>query len=241
MSEILEPQVKVSDQTEALGLYLEALFREQPETDLEEKKVDVVTEVPSAEIDQKKDQESDQKVDQDLDQKLDQKPDQKIKPELIDDGRPEWARESFQTLFVDIDGMSIALPMTAMSGIKTYPDQLNQIPNSVSWIDGSFQSRGKNIQVVNTRKLFLLSSNREIDPKEEVKKPEFIVQIGDGRWGLACHSADHAVMLEPDQVRWSGAERRRPWLLGMVKEHLCALLDGDELIKYLDDGAKPLE
>lgn len=215
MSTTLEQPVKVADQTEALGLYLDALFREQPETETVE---DQITPTTIVEVEAEQVEEV-------------------VKSTLLD-GRPEWAEKAFQTLFIDIDGMDIAVPMEAMSGIRKYPDQLTQIPNSASWIEGTFKSHGQNIQVVNARKLFLLSSNRKIDTEEELKKPEFIVQMGDGRWGLACHSADRAVMLEPDQIRWSGAERRRPWLLGMIKEHLCALLDGDEFIKYLDNGAK---
>ncbi len=213
MSTTVKQDVKVSNQTEALGLYLDALFREQPEIEknLTESVVAVETEVAELE-----------------------------EPKQIRrfDGQPEWATESFQTLFIDIDGMDIAIPMEAMSGIRKYPEKLTELPNSAEWVDGSFQLHGSSIQVVNARKLFLLSNNREIDSGEELKTPEFIVQIGDGRWGLACHSADRAIKLEPDQVRWSGAERRRPWLLGMIKEHLCALLDGEEFIKYLDGGAK---
>jgi len=216
MSTTLERQVKVSDQTEALGLYLEGLFREQPEIVEEPIAVEITTAVEEEE-----------------------QPEE-IQESALQDGQPAWAEKAFQTLFIDIDGMDIAIPMEAMSGIRKYPEQLTQFPNTASWIDGTFKSHGQNIQVVNARKLFLLSNNREVDSDEELKQPEFIVQIGDGRWGLACHSADRAVMLEPDQVRWSGANRRRPWMLGMIKEHLCALLDGGEFIKYLDDGAKPV-
>lgn len=213
MSTTVKQEVKVSNQTEALGLYLDALFREQPkiEESVAAPAVAVETEVALLE-------ERDQIQ--------------------LADGQPEWAAQSFQTLFIDIDGMDIAIPMEAMSGIRKYPENLTQLPNSAEWVDGTFQLHGSSIQVVNARKLFLLSNNREIDTDEELKTPEFIVQIGDGRWGLACHSADRAIKLEPDQVRWSGAARRRPWLLGMIKEHLCALLDGEEFIKYLDGGAK---
>ncbi len=221
MSEVVKQEVKVLDQTEVLGLYLDALFREHPEHTVEEKKIEVDVSV----------KEDEQALVDEL----------KPEPIILSDGQPEWAQKAFQTLFIDIDGMNIALPMEAMSGIRVYPDQLNQIPNSAPWIEGTFNLRGTNIQVVNARRLFLLTNNRALDPEEDLKKPEFIVQIGDGRWGLACHSADRALMIEPDQVRWSGAVRRRPWLLGMIKEHLCALLDGDEFIKYLDEGAKPLE
>ena len=215
MSTTLERPVKVADQTEALGLYLEALFQEPPETEIVENQTRPTT-VAKAETKQIE---------------------EVVKSTLLD-GQPEWAEKAFQTLFIDIDGMDIAIPMEAMSGIRKYPDTLTQLPNAAAWIDGTFKSHGQNIQVVNARKLFLLSNDREIDSEEELKKPEFIVQVGDGRWGLACHSADRAAMLEPDQIRWSGAERRRPWLLGMIKKHLCALLDGDEFIKYLDSGAK---
>ena len=218
MSTIVEEEAKVSNQTEALGLYLEALFR--PQDEIEEIVKTAVKEETVPEVDQA------------FEQIIDAQPKVEI------DGCPEWAQQTFQTLFIDIDGMDIAIPMEMMSGIRKYPDNLTQFPNSAPWIDGTFQLHGTNTQVVNARKLFLLSNDRVIDENEELKKPEFIVQIGDGRWGLACHSADRALMLEPEQVRWSGSERRRPWLLGMIKEHLCALLDGEEFIKHLDNGAK---
>jgi len=214
MTTTLQRPVKVSDQTEALGLYLEGLFREQPEAVEEPIAVEIATAVVETEQPEN------------------------IQESTLQDGQPAWAENAFQTLFIDIDGMDIAIPMEAMSGIRKYPEQLTQFPNTASWIDGTFKSHGQNIQVINARKLFQLSQNREIDAGEKLKKPEFIVQIGDGRWGLACHSADRAIMLEPNQVRWSGSERRRPWLLGMIKKHLCALLDGEEFIKYLDNGAK---
>lgn len=231
MSTLVKQEEKVSNQTEALGLYLDALFREQPEVD-QSSVIEAPITAPAVQI------VTAVSIPENTVMQTDLEPEEALAPIELADGQPEWAAEAFQTLFIDIDGMDIAIPMEAMSGIRKYPEHLTQIPNSAEWVDGTIQLRGVNIQVVNARKLFLLSNNREIDDAEELKTPEFIVQIGDGRWGLACHSADRALMLEPDQVRWSGSERRRPWLLGMIKEHLCALLDGDEFIKYLDGGAK---
>lgn len=211
MSKTLDKQLKISDQTEALGLYLEELFQQQPEKEIQEALSETHVSARTVKTDE-------------------------IPQEKNSDGRPEWACQAFKTLFLEIDGMELAIPMEAMSGIRKYPDQLNQQSDSVPWIDGTLQLEETTMQVVNARKLFLLSNNREIDPQEQLKKPEFIVQMGDGKWGLACHSADRATMLEPDQVRWSGSERRRPWLLGMIKKHLSVLLDGDEFIKYLNES-----
>ena len=216
MSMTLERPAKVFDQAEALGLYLDDLFCEQPKTVEEQNIVKLATPIV-AETEA-----------------------EEIVEKILADGQPEWAEKAFQTLFIDIDGMDVAIPMNIMSGIRKYPDQLTQVPDAAPWIDGTLQHYDAHIQVVNARKLFLSSNHGEVDAEEELKKPDFIVQIGNGNWGLACHSADRAIMLKPDQVRWSGAERRRPWMLGMIKKHLCILLDGDEFIKYLDSGAKPV-
>ena len=207
MSSASDQTDKVQDQTEALGLYLEALFT-----------------APSV----MKELLSDEVVDVS----------EHVENHLQQDGRPKWAYQAFQTLFIEIDEMDIAIPMGVMSGIRKYPQELEQSSDCAPWVDGIFQLQGSSIQIVNTRRLFLLSNDRQIETEKTFKKPEFIVQIGDGRWGLACHRADRVNMLEPEQVHWSRLDRKRSWLLGMIKEYRCPLLDGDEFISYLDSGAK---
>lgn len=210
MTTLSKQAAAVSDQSEALGLYLEALFR-QPQS-----------------VEQEADQQTllstgNQPVDQ-------------TKIITRKDTRPAWTRQAFQTLFIDIGGMEIAIPMEGMCGIRKYPDQLTQLPNMPPWIDGVFKAHGQHIKVVNGRRL-LMNQNSGLFETDLQYRPEFIVQIGDGRWGLACQSEDRAIKLEPEQVRWSGDNRRRRWVLGIIRKHLCALLDVEEFVRYLETGA----
>jgi len=213
MSTIFSKQINVTEQSEALGLYLDELLQEQTEIDFQDESQTFLTQTTESEHTEE------------------------VVQAKVSNDHTKWAHQAFQTLFMEIDGIEIAIPMADMSGLIKYPDQLIKQVDSAPWIDGIFELDETKMQVVNARNFFLLSNNREIDPEEEFKKPEFIVKIGDGQWGLACHAADRAAMLEPDQVRWSGTEKRRPWLLGMIKKPLCMLLDGEELINYLKDGA----
>lgn len=64
----------------------------------------------------------------------------------------------------------------------------------------------------------------------------YIVLIAGGEWGLTCESVSEVVTLNPDQVRWRTALGIRPWLAGMVKDRMCALLDADELATLLVTG-----
>jgi purine-binding chemotaxis protein CheW len=199
---------KVSDQTDALSLYLEGLLS---------KSAPVVTEETT---------------------ELEVAP--PVESPALAEGRPAWTADPFQVLFIDIYGMEIAIPMSSMSGIRQYPEQLMQMPNQAPWVDGVYQYHQNNIQVIDAHRLLIPEhyTENQLDQVDDVasEKPAFIVQIGDGRWGLACRSAERAVMLNPDQVRWSGSDRKRRWILGMIKEHLCALLDVDEFITHLEQG-----
>lgn len=191
---------KLSDQTEALGLYLEGLLS---------KSVPFFTE-ETAELE--------------------------VESIALPEGRLAWTADPFQVLFIDIYGMEIAIPMSSIGGIRQYPEQLTQMPNKAPWVDGVYQFHQDKIQVINAHRLLMPDHYTDNQADLASEKPAFIVQIGDGRWGLACRSAERAVMLNPDQIRWSGADRKRRWILGMIKEYLCALLDVDEFITHLEQG-----
>jgi purine-binding chemotaxis protein CheW len=43
-------------------------------------------------------------------------------------------------------------------------------------------------------------------------------------------------MLQPDDVKWRTSASKRPWLAGVIKEKMCALIDVDNLIYLLEKG-----
>ena len=66
---------------------------------------------------------------------------------------------------------------------------------------------------------------------------QYVVMLGNSNWGLSAESLVDTVTLEQEDVKWLDAPNKRPWLAGLVKERMCALLDVESLIKLLDAGA----
>jgi purine-binding chemotaxis protein CheW len=65
---------------------------------------------------------------------------------------------------------------------------------------------------------------------------QYVIMLSNSQWGLMAEHLVDTVTLEQDQVKWLDKPSKRPWLAGLVKERMCALLDVEALIKLLDDG-----
>ena len=61
--------------------------------------------------------------------------------------------------------------------------------------------------------------------------------LSDSQWGLMAEHLVDTVTLEQEDVKWLDEPSKRPWLAGLVKERMCALLDVESLIQLLNDGA----
>jgi purine-binding chemotaxis protein CheW len=66
---------------------------------------------------------------------------------------------------------------------------------------------------------------------------QYIIMLKDSSWGLLAENLVDTVVLSQDEVKWLGQNTKRPWLAGLVKEKMCALLDVSALIQLLDDGS----
>jgi purine-binding chemotaxis protein CheW len=70
--------------------------------------------------------------------------------------------------------------------------------------------------------------------------PQHIVTIGNGEWGLTCESVSEVITIDPAKIRWRTARTRRPWLAGTAVEHLCAVLDAEQLAAMLSSSTPGL-
>ena len=78
----------------------------------------------------------------------------------------------------------------------------------------------------------LLTCSRDL----EMDDYKYLIMLGESPWGLACHQLKGTELLHRDQVKWRHQEGKRPWLAGMVKEKMCALLHVRELLLLLGRG-----
>ena len=60
--------------------------------------------------------------------------------------------------------------------------------------------------------------------------------LGESAWGLASTKLMGTESLEPGMIRWRKTAGKRPWLAGMVKEKMCALIHVEALTAMLNAG-----
>lgn len=159
-----------------------------------------------------------------------------------EDPRPEWAREPFPCLLLKVHGLSLALPLVKLNRILPWRAP-TPIPGYVAWLLGMLQGEGleRNLKVVDTAALVMPERRTAAAAANPAgPEPRHIVMVGDGEWGLTCEDVSNVITIDPAQVRWRTSRSKRPWLAGTVVEHLCALLDAEQLAEMLSAGAPGL-
>ena len=135
----------------------------------------------------------------------------------------------FQALFFDVAGVTFAVPLTELGGIHQL-GEVTSLFGQPAWYRGIMASRDQKMNVVDTA-LWVMP-----DRTLEVTEYKYLIMLGESPWGLACHQLKGTELLRRDQVKWRHQEGKRPWLAGMVKEKMCALLHVKELLLLLGRG-----
>jgi purine-binding chemotaxis protein CheW len=144
---------------------------------------------------------------------------------------PAWAEQPFQCLLFKVNGVTMAVPLTALSSIAPWESQVTPIPGQPDWHLGVYLHRDTRVVVVDTAQLIM--PDRMVRTDASPPKGSHILIIGDGRWGLACDSLQRPVTLDKQAVRWSKGSIQRPWMAGTVIDKLCILLNVDALLKMI--------
>lgn len=144
----------------------------------------------------------------------------------------EWrnmdTEHSFQVLFFEVAGMTFAVPLTHLGGIYQM-SKLTSLFGKPDWFAGMLTERDRQLYVVDTARWAMPSH-------QSAEEYEYLVTLGDSNWGLSCHQLKGTALLTREQVKWRVTPGARPWLAGMVKEKMCALLHVDALISLLEQG-----
>lgn len=145
---------------------------------------------------------------------------------------PEWKNiepgKEFQALFFVVSGVTFAVPLTELGGIHQIT-KINSLFGKPDWFAGVMTQRESQLNVVDT--------TRWIMPDQTVAEPyEYLVMLGNSQWGLACHQLNGTELLQDSRIQWRSSAGKRPWLAGMVKDKMCALLHVQELLALLVKG-----
>lgn len=141
---------------------------------------------------------------------------------------------SFQAMFFDVAGLTLAVPLIELGGIYN-SGKTNSIMGKPDWFKGVMLHREEKINVVDTA-LWVMPEKCDEQLKNSLNY-KYIIMLSNSLWGLTAENLIDTVTLEQDDVKWLDNPGKRPWLAGLVKDRMCALLDVESLIQLLNDGA----
>jgi len=138
--------------------------------------------------------------------------------------------DEFQVLFFELAGLTFAIPLVDLGGIHHLDATLNTLIGKPVWFSGVMAHGDSLYNIVDTAKW--IGVGHTIEP---LNYSHYIL-LGSTEWGLSCEKLLGTETLTKDQIKWRKASGKRPWLAGMVKNKMCALIHAEELIKLLKSG-----
>lgn len=142
--------------------------------------------------------------------------------------------ERFQALFFDVAGLTLAVPLTELGGIHQI-SSINHIVGKPKWFKG--------VMIKGEEKIKCVDSAQWVMPEkysEKIKESidyKYLVMLDKSPWGMMSESLINTVELQKSDVKWRQDTSKRPWLAGVVKEKMCALVDVTSFIDMLESDA----
>jgi len=137
--------------------------------------------------------------------------------------RPEWATGDLKILVVGLGGLRVAVPLVRLTGIAPAgrEGEVLHLPAQPDWHRGVASVRGRQLVRVDTVSLLELNAQRQ--------KAAYLMLIDEGRYGLEVDTMEEPLTLDSDAVHWRQQGEGRDWVLGMLPEQMCIVLDLDAI------------
>jgi len=145
----------------------------------------------------------------------------------------EYRQGRFQALFFDVAGLKVAVPLKELGGIHQIGN-INSLIGKPQWFKGVMLYREQKISIVDTAR-WVMPEKYDQSLQQKLNY-QYVIMLGNSNWGLCCETLVNTYVLEQDDVKWREAEGKRPWMAGLIKKHMCVLLDVDAMIDLLNRG-----
>jgi len=136
----------------------------------------------------------------------------------------------FQIMMFKTAGLTLAVPLVELSGVITWPENITEMPGHKNSYLGIVQHLDKKVPIIDIAQIVFpqdrIASIVNSNAKNRLQR---IVFINDFKWGLACDAVEEVITINSEQIKWRKTKTKRAWLAGTVVEHMCALLDIQEL------------
>lgn len=153
--------------------------------------------------------------------------------EVTNTSDKSYRNESFQAMFFDVAGLTVAVPLVELGGIYNL-DKITSLMGKPKWFEGVMIHRDEKINVVDTA-LWVMPEKYNLELKEALNY-QYVIMLSNSKWGLLAENLVDTVTLKPEDVKWVDSSSKRPWLAGLVKDRMCVLLEVESLIQLLNNG-----
>ena len=144
-----------------------------------------------------------------------------------------WANisveDEFQALFFVVHGVTFAVPLTDLGTIAEL-DKVTSIFGKPEWFMGLMNHRDLKLNVVDFVKWAMPNVAGGSDDFK------YTIQLQGSKWSITCDELLGNEYLNKSSIQWRSTAGKRPWLAGLVKDKMCALVHVDELIKLFEQG-----
>lgn len=137
----------------------------------------------------------------------------------------------FQALFFEVAGLTLAIPLVELGGIIQM-QELSRLPAKPDWFMGVLVKQQDKYQCVDTARWIM--PEKYTQEMAESLNYTYLIQLGKTPWSLACEHLATTHELSHDDIKWREIGGKRPWLAGMIKQKMCALVDASQVIKLLE-------
>ncbi|NOU50823.1 chemotaxis protein CheW [Pseudoalteromonas sp. JBTF-M23] len=144
-----------------------------------------------------------------------------------------YGENEFQALFFEVAGLTLAVPLKSLGGIHQL-GEVNQLFGKPKWFKGVMLNRDEKLNVVDTA--CWVMPEKYTPELEAGLDYQYLITLGDSPWGLLAENLVNNITLQPDDVKWRTGDGKRPWLAGVIKEKMCALIDVENLNRLLEQG-----
>lgn len=145
----------------------------------------------------------------------------------------DYRKGRFQALFFEVAGLKVAVPLKELGGIHQMHD-INSLFGKPDWFRGVMLYREQKINVVDTAR-WVMPEKYNAALAEKLNY-QYVIMLGTSNWGLSCETLINTIALEQDDVKWREVEGKRPWMAGLIKKHMCVLVDVESFIDLLNRG-----
>jgi len=138
--------------------------------------------------------------------------------------------EHFHVLLCEVAGLTIAIPLVELGGIHKIT-KISPLVGKPAWFMGLLIKGSNKYQCIDTARCIMPEKYTATLASELDYK--FAVQLGKSPYVLCCEKISTTITLGKEDIKWRADSSKRPWLAGLLKEKMCALIDGARMVQVV--------